>query len=94
LFSKTVLTGSGVNPPFYSNIPGFFPGVKRPGRREKFTTHFHFVPKANNERSNTSTPPTRVHGVDRGNIFIKLTEKIPDKGTKFSLPQKLKLVTI
>jgi hypothetical protein len=46
-----------------------FPGEKR-GRGVMLTTHPHLVPRLRMSRSYTSSPPRRLHGVERDSFTL------------------------
>jgi hypothetical protein len=54
-----------------------FPGVKR-GRGVTLTTHPHLVPRLSMSRSYTSSPPMRLHGMQRNTFTFLLTENMDD----------------
>jgi len=63
--------GSGPSQPTIQGIPGFFPGVKQPGREAE-----HSLPpsaEVRNEWNYTATTTTRLHGV-AGNNFLSLSD--------------------
>jgi hypothetical protein len=61
-----VQTGSGAHP---ASCPmgtgGPFPGGKKRGRGVTLTTHPHLMPRSWMSRSYNSSPPKRLHGVQR-----------------------------
>jgi hypothetical protein len=62
-FSLCVQTGSGAHPASCTMGTGVLsPGVKR-RRGVMLATHPHLVPRSRMSRSNTSSPPKRLHGV-------------------------------
>jgi hypothetical protein len=68
--SPCVQTGSGAHPASYPiGTGGPFPGVKR-SRGVTLATHPHLVPRLSMSRSNTSSPPLCLHGMQRDSFTL------------------------